>query len=60
MNLTTAAQADTSQENNWHPEAFTSGFPVILSQLHETSDLHAAMSDLLGAIESEDSPLGND
>ena len=25
MNLTTAAEADTSQENHWHPATFTSG-----------------------------------
>jgi hypothetical protein len=29
MNLITAAEADTSQENNWHPETFTPGLSVL-------------------------------
>jgi hypothetical protein len=29
MNLITTAEADTSQENNWHTETFTSGLSVI-------------------------------
>jgi len=37
IELITAAGADTSQENKWHEETFTSGLPINRPWSHSTA-----------------------
>ena len=46
MNLITAAEADTSQENNWPAETFTSGLAVTRSQSGASSDGCSNLPDM--------------